>query len=259
MNFNDILKGSFGNASPPAMNLTGYGYTAPMPPGFNAMPIDAFGSYYVIPPGSNPPPMSMALILISPVPPQNFPMVLQTYYSFDNPMVALPNAYGLGLANILQVAPLRQSNMNGAVAYIREFDAVSMSGQPMRMTAILLQGPNSSVQAIIGINLYQWAQFAAPALQFVAGIQLAGTTQVPGAVRAFMEHKQASDVSLQIVGKDNHVTDVMTVPAEVQGQNVVFKFEGPVYFGDNNDYSGSKFSGNYQIGDNNKQKNRRGK
>jgi hypothetical protein len=144
--------------------------------------------------------------------------------------------------------------MNGATAYIREFDAVSMSGQPTRMTAILLQGQSSAVQAVIGINLYCWAQFAASTLQFVAGIQLAGTSHGPGEVRAFMEHQQASDVNLQIVGKDNQVTDVMTVPAEVKGQKVVLKFEGPVYFGDN--YSGSEFSGRYQIGDNNTQKNR---
>ncbi|HET9305905.1 MAG TPA: hypothetical protein VFO46_07760 [Candidatus Sulfotelmatobacter sp.] len=241
----------------PGMSLTGYGYTAPLPPGFNAIPIDAFGSYCVIPPGSNPPPMSVAVILLSPVPPQAFPMVLQTYYNFENPMVALPNAYGLGLANILQVAPLRQSNMNGALAYIREFDAVSMNGQPMRMTAILLQGQNSSVQAVIGINVYQWTQFAASALQFVAGIQLAGTSQVPGEVRAFMQHQEASDVSLQIVGKDKSVTDVMTLPAEVEGKSVVFKFEGPVYFGDNIDCSNAEVSGNIQIGKNNTQSSRR--
>jgi hypothetical protein len=203
--------------------------------------------------------MSMALILLSPVPPQAFPMVLQTYYNFENPMVALQNAYGLGLANVLQVAPLRQSNMNGAPAYIREFDAVSMSGQPMRMTAILLQGQSSSVQAVIGINVYQWAQFAAPALQFVAGIQLAGTVPAHGEVRAFMQHQEASDVSLQIVGKDKSVTDVMTVPAQVEGKSVVYKFEGPVYFGDNIDNSNAQFSGNIQIGKNNRQKSGRSK
>jgi hypothetical protein len=257
MNLADMFKSQ--SAINPAMSLTGYGYTAPLPPGFNAIPMDAFGSYCVIPPGSNPPPMSMALILLSPVPPQTFPMVLQTYYNFENPMVALQNAYGLGLANILQVAPLRQSNMNGALAYIREFDAVSMSGQPMRMTAILLQGQSSSVQAVIGINVYQWAQFAAPALQFVAGIQLAGTVQAPGEVRAFMQHQEALDVNLQIVGRDKSVTDVMTLPAQVEGKSVVYKFEGPVYFGDKFDYSNATVSGNIQVGRNNTQNSGGGK
>jgi hypothetical protein len=260
MDWNNLLSASLSQANKPAgMSLSGYGYTAPLPPGFNAIPVDAFGAYCVIPPGSNPPPMSMAMILINPVPPQAFPVLLQTYYTFDNPMVALSNAYSLGLVNILQVAPLRQSNMNGATAHIREFDAVSMSGQPTRMTAILLQGQTSSVQAVIGINLYCWAQFAASTLQFVAGIQLAGTSQGPGEVRAFMQHEQASDVNLQIVGKDKSVTDVMTVPAQFEGKTVINKFEGPVYFGDNIDYRNAEVSGNIQIGNKNSQKNRRSK
>src|SRR5439155_11799611 len=100
-------------------SLNGYGYTAPLPQGFSAISVDAFGGYYVLPPGSSPPPFSMALIWITPVAPPAFAMLLQAYYNFDNPMVALSNAYGLGLINVLQVASLRQSVMNGASAYIR--------------------------------------------------------------------------------------------------------------------------------------------
>jgi hypothetical protein len=233
--------------------LTGFGYTAPLAQGFTAIPVDPYGGYYVLPPGSSPPPFSLALIWISPVNPAAYPMLLQTYYAFDNPMVALQNAYGLGLVNVLQIAPLRQSNMNGAAAYIREFDAVNQAGQPTRMTAILLQGPSSALQVMIGINMYQWAQFVGPALQFVAGIQLAGTSQGPGAVRAYMEHQQSPDVNFQVVSTDGTATQVVTLPArDEKGQSVVNNY----YYGEvhiSTDYSGNFSGSNYQFGDNSKQ------
>jgi hypothetical protein len=235
--------------------LNGYGYTAALPPGFNAVPLDAFGGCYILPPGSTPPPFSMALIWLSPIFPAAFPMLLQTYFNFDNPMVALSNAYGLGLSNILQILPLRQSQMNGAQAYIREFDALSISGQPKRMTAILLQGPASAVQVIIGIDLYQWAQFGQSTFQFVAGIQLTGTAPASGTVRAVMNHAQSANVELQVVDAKNCVTPVMTVPAQdEQGRKIVHNFYGPVHFG--NDFSKATFSGDNLIGDHNSQNNR---
>jgi hypothetical protein len=239
--------------------LTGYGYTAPLAPGFTAVPVDPFGGYFVLPPGSSPPPFSLALIWISAVNPAAFPMLLQTYYAFDNPMVALSNAYGLGLVNVLQVSPLRQSNMNGASAYIREFDAVNQAGQPTRMTAILLQGPSSSLQVMIGINMYQWAQFVGPALEFVAGIQLAGTVQGPGAVRASMEHAQSPDVNFQVVSRDGTATQVVTLPArDEQGRSVVNNFYGEVHIVER-EYSGNFSDSNNQFGDNSEQNIRKPK
>jgi|SRR5580658_752607 hypothetical protein len=231
-------------------SLTSYSYTAPLPPGFNAMPLDPFGGYMVLPPGSSPPPFSMALIWISPIAPAAFPTLLQTYYEFDNPMVAMSNAYSLGLINILQVAPLRQSNMNGASAYIREFDAVSQNGHPTRLTAILLQGPASALQVIVGVNLYQWAQFIGPALQFVAGIQLTGTCQGTGSIQAFMEHPQSPDVQFAVVNHDGSATPLVTLPAQNdKGQSVVINYYGPVQYGNKNDYSGNFSNSDNQFGD----------
>jgi len=202
----------------------------------------------------------MALIWITPVAPPAFAMLLQTYYNFDNPMVALSNAYGLGLINVLQVAPLRQSVMNGASAYIREFDAVNQNGQPTRMTAILLQGPSSGLQVMIGINLYQWAQFAGPALQFVAGIQLAGTLQGPGAVRASMDHEKAPDVKFEVVSNDGSATQIVTLPAtDENGQSVVNNYYyGEVHIAET-EYSGNFSDSNNQFGDNSSQNIRRRK
>ena len=176
--------------------LNGMGYSAQLPAGFNAMPVDAMGGYWVLPPGSAPPPYSPALIWLEPVMPQFLPVLLQTYYNFDNPMVAMSNAQSLGLMNVLGVAPLRQTNLNGASALVREFDGMSLNGTPMRMSGLLLQGPTSALQVIIGINLYMWVQFTGPSMQFLAGIRLQGTAEVGGGVRSVIDPNNLSQVQV---------------------------------------------------------------
>jgi hypothetical protein len=206
----------------PAPNVVnGYGFSVSMPPGFVAMPTDPMsGGYFAWPAGSTPPPNSPALIWLTPVLPIAIPGLLQHYYQFDNPMVAMANAQSLGLMNVLRVAPLRQANVNGVTAVIREFDALSMDGQPVRMTALLLRGPMSAAQCIVGVNLYRWVEFAGATLQFVANIQLAGTTASPAEVRSVIDPKDLNRVEMQLVNEDSSVAPIMNLPTNVQGQQV---------------------------------------
>lgn len=207
--------------SPPSNVVNGHGFSVSMPHGFVAMPTDPItGGYIAWPLGSTPPPNSPALIWLIPVLPMAIHGLLQHYYQFDNPMVAMANAQSLGLMNVLRVAPLRQSNVNGVTAHIREFDAVSMNGQPVRMTALLLLGPMSAAQCIVGVNLYRWVEFAGPTLQFVANIRLAGTTGSPAKVRSVIDRNDLNRVEMQLVNADNSVAPMMNLPTNVQGQQV---------------------------------------
>ena len=200
--------------------LNGMGYSAQLPPGFTATPIDAIGGYWVLPPGSHPPPFSPSLIWIEPIYPQFFPVLMQNYYNFDNPMVALQNAYSLGLVSVLQVAAMRQTNINGAITHIREFDAMSANGQPMRMTGMLMQGPMSAVQVMIGTNLFQWVQFAGISLQFVASVRLNGTFQSTSEVRSIVDQNRPDQIEMQLVNSDQSVASIMAMPTQVRGQVV---------------------------------------
>ena len=65
------------------------------------------------------------------------------------------------LLSVLRITPLRQTTLNGVMTLVREFDALSINGQPIRMSAMLLQGPSSAVQCVVGISLYRWVEFAA--------------------------------------------------------------------------------------------------
>jgi hypothetical protein len=228
--------------------LNGLGYSVQMSPGFMATPPDPMtGGSFAWPPGSTPPPNSPALIWLLPIMPFQLQGLRQHYLDFDNPMVANFNAQTLGLMSVLRIAPLRQTTLNGASALIREFDALSMNGQPVRMSAMLLQGPTSAVQCVVGINLYLWVQFAGPALQFVGKIQLNGTFAAPGEVRSVIDKKHLSRVEMQLVNADHSVAPIMTLPTTVEGSQV---FQIHVEAGGTLTFGNVKGT-NVQIGDHN--------
>lgn len=231
--------------------LTGYGYSVQMPPGFMYTPPDPMtGGSFAWPAGSTPPPSSPALIWLLPIMPAYLPGLIQHYYSFDNPMVATFNVQSLGLMSVTRIAPLRQTTLNGASALVREFDAMSMDAAPIRMSAMLLQGPYSALQCIVGINLYRWVEFAGSTLQFVANVQMNGTYANPGEVRTLIDKNNLNHVEMQVVNADrSEVAPIMNLPTRV-GEAQVFEIHvqagGTISFGD---VKGT----NVQFGDHNRQ------
>jgi hypothetical protein len=217
--------------------LTGYGYSVQLPPGFNSTPPDPMsGGIFAWPPGSTPPPNSPALIWTLPVMPPYLPGLIQHYYNFDNPMVAEYNARSLGLMSVTRIAPLRQTTLSGVTTLVREFDALSMDGTPIRMSAMLLQGPSSAVQCVVGISLYRWAEFTGATLQFVANLQMNGTNTVPGQVRTIIDKDNLNNVEMQLVHDgSSEVTSIMKLPTVVGG-TVVYQINvmgnGNLAFGD---------------------------
>lgn len=231
--------------------LNGYGYSVQMPPGFMSTPLDPMsGGCFAWPLGSTPPPSSPALVWLLPIMPAYLPGLIQHYYNFDNPMIANFNAQSLGLMSVTRIAPLRQTTLNGASALVREFDAMSIDGQPIRMSALLLQGPYSALQCICGINLYRWVEFAGPTLQFVANVQMNGTSATPGQVRTLIDKNNLNHVEMQVVNADqSQVTPIMNLPTSVGGAQV---FEIHVQAGGTISFGDVKGT-NVQIGDHNNQ------
>jgi hypothetical protein len=90
----------------------------------------------------------------------------------------------------------------------------------MRMSAIVLQGPASTIQCVVGINLYRWVEFAGAALQFVARIQLDGVNIAPGNVRTVIDRNNLNQVEMQIVNAGNSVAPIMSLPTSVGGQPI---------------------------------------
>lgn len=222
-------------AAPPQV-LSGPGFSVELPPGFGAMPPNPMnGSCFAWPPGSWGPVNSPALVWLLPLLPFQVAGLQQHYRNFDNPWVAMQNAQSLGLASVLAVAPIRETSLNGASALIREFDALSMNGQPVRMSAMLLCGPSSSVQCIVGINLYRWVEFAGPTLQFVSKLQLTGVAAARGEVRTVIDRQDLSRVEMQVVNPDRTVAPIMSMPTSVGGTQVFHihvEAGGAIKFGD---------------------------
>ena len=156
--------------------IGGPGYTAAVPPGFMVFPVNPMtGAYALLPPGSTPPPASPASIEIKSVPPIAIQPLLTTLNGLMNPFLGMMNAQSLGLASVVLIAPARQALLNYGMAHIREFEAIgAFSGQPVRIMLVLLLGQVGTVQVVLGINLFRWAEFLAPCLEFDLRYQRSG-------------------------------------------------------------------------------------
>jgi hypothetical protein len=203
--------------------IQGPGYTAPVPPGFAVIAGNpAVGGYCLIPPGSTPPPVSPGTVLIEAVNALQASMLLNTLYNLENPQANLINMQSLGLKAVVRMAPARQAPLANGIAHIREFDAIAMSGQPMRIMLVLLQGTMGVVKLVVGINLYRWADLLAPCLQFIAGINVSNNAHPqPGAVQAVVDSSHGQQIEFRIVNPDKTSTPFTAMPVNVGNVTVI--------------------------------------
>ena len=176
--------------------LRGPGYVARVPPGFVVQPIHAMGGYLLLPPGSTPPPVSPAIVLVEPVLPMMLPALLQHLHGMENPFLSQMNAASLGLQSVTKLAPARQQAAPGGTAHIRELDGVSASGQPLRMILVLIVGTMGIAKVIIAVKLYRWKEFIGPCLEFLGSINASGRTPCPSNVFAVIDPKHKDQVQI---------------------------------------------------------------
>lgn len=201
--------------------LRGPGYWAHIPPGFTVMPLNPMGTYLLVPPGSQPPPFSTGLVMIEPVHPMNVNALLYNLYNLENPYVALMNAQSLGLANIMGMAPARQTMLPSGTTHIREFDAATFSSQPVRVMVLVIVGDQATVKVVILLSLYYWAQFIGPCLQLVSGLSLSDTPPTPARLQAVVDEKHRDQIEYRVVTKDNQEFPVTALPTVVGNLTII--------------------------------------
>jgi hypothetical protein len=236
-----------------AMNgstISGPGFTARVPQGFTVVPphpmaayqmqmAAMFGmpvplqSYLLVPPGSNPPPLSPALVILEELHPQAVPMFMQNLYGLEHPFVAMMNAASLGIQQIIATAPARQVPLPSGAAHIREFDGLSMPpmNQPIRFMVFAIQGMHSTVKVVIGINLYRWVEFIGPCLELVGGINLSGGQPIETKVLAVVDKNRDDQIEMNIVHPDNTRVPVSAFPTVVYGNVVVNVHDSSTHVG----------------------------
>jgi hypothetical protein len=205
----------------PGNEIQGPGYSVQLPPGFtclNGMP--ALGTYWLMPPGVTQFDVQ-ALVQIRPVNPFELQPLLQNLYSFDNLQIAQMNAYNLGLGQVLGIMPGRQMQMPQGLTHIREFDAVTLRGFPVRVMEMVMQGAMASVEVVVMMNLYRWTQFVAPCLDFVGRINLAGTPQAIPQLRAVMDQNRTDQIEYQFVTPGSQPVSVTSLPTNVGGTTII--------------------------------------
>lgn len=213
--------------------LSGPGYWARVPPSFTVMPLHPMGVYMLVPPGSHPPPLSPGLVIIDPVHPMAVNPLLHNIYNLENPYLALMNARSLGLANILGVAPARQTMLPGGITHIREFDAVSFSTQPVRAMVLAIVGPQATVKVLVVLNLYRWAEFIGPCLQLVSSISLSGTPSLPAHLQAVVDEWHRDQVEFRVVTQNNQAFPLTTLPT-VYGNVTIINIDESIKAGNVN-------------------------
>jgi hypothetical protein len=176
------------------------------------MPLHPMGGYILVPPGSHPPPLSPGLVIIDPVHPMAVNPLLHNIYNFEDPYVALMNAQSLGLANILGMAPARQTMLPGGTTHIREFDAVSFSTQPVRVMVLAIVSQQATVKVLVVLNLYRWAEFIGPCLQLISGISLSGAPPVPAHLQAVVDERHRDQIEFRVVTNNNQAFPLTALP-----------------------------------------------
>lgn len=213
--------------------LSGPGYTVQPPPGFTLLNGDPItGTYWLLPPGSSPMDIP-ALLQIRPVNAYEIGMLLHNLYGFDNPYVATANAMNMGLVNVLGVMPVRQISMPQGATHIREFDAVTLRGFPVRVIVMVIQGHIAAVEVVIMLNLYRWAEFVAPSLNLVSAITLAGATAVPTQLQAVFDNAHTNQVEYRLVGADHQSVPITKLPV-VYGNVTIINVDNSIKTGNIN-------------------------
>jgi hypothetical protein len=201
--------------------LSGPNYSVLVPMGFSMLTGDPVsGTYWLLPPGSNIIEIP-ALVQIRPVHPYELQMLLQNLYGFDNPYVAMLNAMNLGLVNIIGTLPVRQVNLPQGRTHIREFDAITIRGLPVRVMVIVIQGDQAAVEVVTMLNLYRWVEFIGACLEFVNRINLLGMPSSTASLRAVIDEKRKDQVEYQLVNPDNTEIPLTAFPTAVANVTII--------------------------------------
>jgi hypothetical protein len=201
--------------------ISGPGYSVQLPPGFTlAQGVPVAGVYRLLPPGVSPFDIE-ALLQIRPVQAFELPALLQNVYAFENPAVAQFNAQNLGMAGVLGILPVRQVQMPQGLTHIREFDAVNFAGVPVRVMVLVMIGAQSAVEVVVVMNLYRWAEFVAPCLDFVGRISLGGVPQAAPQLLAVVDQKRQDQIEYQLVGPNQAPIPLTALPTNVGGTTII--------------------------------------
>jgi hypothetical protein len=205
-----------------ANTIAGPGYTAQIPPGFTiAGGLPAMGVYRLFPPGVSQFDIE-AMLQIRSVAPFDLQTLLQNLYTFENPMVAQMNAANLGLSYVLGILPMRAIPMPQGQTAIREFDAMSFSGMPVRVMVLVIRGPQSAVEVVVMMNLYRWTEFVGPCLQFVGQVSLQGSLpQQPTQLQAVVDQNQKDQIEYQLVSPNHAPIPLTALPTSVGGTVII--------------------------------------
>ena len=210
--------------------LTGPGYSVLLPDNFNVLNGDPYsGTYWLLPPGSNVIDIP-AIVQIRPVHPIELPPLLQNLYQLDNPYVFMINAPNLGLANVTAMQPVRQLQLGEGAAHIREFDAITIRGFPVRVMVLIIQGAIGAVEVIITVNLYRWVEFIESCLEFVGGINLSGKTPSTSLVQAVIDKKHKEQVEYHLINPDRTTTPFTSLPTTV-GNTIIVNIDNSIKAG----------------------------
>jgi hypothetical protein len=187
----------------------------------------------VLPPGSTAPPASPAVIMLEPVQPMVVQSLMQSLYSMDNPFVAMMQGMSVGLGNVSNVAPARRALLGQNTVDIRELEGVSLaSGQPVRGMLMLLHGPRGTAKVVVMINLFRWAEFVGPTLQFVGGINLSGTQPLPAPeVQAVVDRQRTDQIEFRVRGGPTNDWEAITALPTRVGGNVVINIDNSFHVG----------------------------
>lgn len=178
------------------------------------------GIYRLLPPGVSQFDIQ-ALLQIRSVGPVDLPALMQNLYGFENPVVAWQNAAGLGLVNVTGIMPIRQVQMPQGLTHIREFEAVAMTGFPVRVMVLVIQGTQSAVEVLVMMNLYRWTEFIAPCLDLVGRLSLGGAAPAPAQIQAVVDTNRKDKIEYRLMGPDNQPIPLTALPTSVGGTTII--------------------------------------
>jgi hypothetical protein len=201
--------------------LVGPGYSLALPPGFTVVEsMPPLGVYRVLPPGSTPFDRE-AQVQIRSVQPFELQPLLQNIYAFENPMVMQSNAAGLGIMNVTGMMPVRQEQFPQGKGHIREFEGITMMGFPVRVMEVVIEGGQAAVELLVMMNLYRWAEFAAPCLSLIAQLTFAGSAAPQGQVQAVFDEQRQDQIEYQMVSPGQQPVPLTALPTNVGGTTII--------------------------------------
>ena len=98
---------------------------------------------------------------------------------------------------------------------------ISGRGLPVRVMVIVMQGIQAAVEILLMMNLYRWAEFAAPCLSFVAQVTLAGTAPAPMQLQAVVDKQRTDQIEYQMVSPGRQPIPLTALPTNVGGTTII--------------------------------------